>query len=257
MSNSATYKFSVKSLNSLNYSLNSVVGQPRSSLPIDVSAACANVEIESASDAAPAVVRTVVRYVLTDFFALAHRTGLYNRQKLLWESIARVNEIDVFRHRQGIFQKTDLPYLDAHFLDAKGRPLILAHIVEPAYTDRSDDLERRLKDQVRSLQHRADKLKSSKGTLAGVFLCYPKPFPEIVLKMVEGLTGGSDPVGRFESILPEPLSIPIDLLEIDVAALARQEQSDAVRLVRPDLTVKGRTALPAKTFNASPSEPDV
>ena len=106
-----------------------------------------------------------------------------------------------------------------------------------------NDLERQLKDQVKSLQQRAEKLRSSKGTLAGVFLVYPKPFPEKVLKIIEELTGASDPVGRFESILPEPLLVPIDLLEVDIVQMDREPEysSDLVRLVHPDLVVKGRS----------------
>lgn len=186
---------------------------------------------------------TVVRYVFTEFFALAHRTGLYNRQKLLWESIARVNDVAVHRLQQGLFSKTNLPYFDLHFQDSKGRPLLLACVAEPAAAQGADgEVERKLKDSFKSLQQRAEKLRSKSGTLSGVFLIYPKPFPENVLKIVEDLTGASDPVGRFESILPEPLLIPIDLLEVDLDQLQENgdASTDSVRLVHPDLVVKGR-----------------
>ncbi len=243
MPNSATYKLSIKTANQSNYTLNSVVGQPRVCTPIDLAAATSNIEVGSDGTVVPALLETVVRYVITDFFSLAHRTGLYNRQKLLWESIARVNDVAAFRLQQGLFQKVDLPYFDLHFQDSKGRPLILACIAEPEAVLGSDnDVERKLKDQVKSLQQRAEKLRSSKGTLTGLFLVYPKPFPENVLKIVEELTGASDPVGRFESILPEPLLVPIDLLEVDLVQMGKDSGSTAcVRLVHPDLVVKGRS----------------
>ncbi len=242
MPNSATYKLSIKTANPSNYTLNSVVGQPRVCTPIDLAAATSNIEVVSDSTAVPTLLETVVRYVITDFFSLAHRTGLYNRQKLLWESIARVNDVAAFRLQQGLFLKVDLPYFDLHFQDSKGRPLILACVAEPEAVLGSDnDVERKLKDQVKSLQQRAEKLRSSKGTLTGLFLVYPKPFPENVLKIVEELTGASDPVGRFESILPEPLLVPIDLLEVDLVQMDKGLASIAcVRLVHPDLVVKGR-----------------
>lgn len=195
------------------------------------------------SDCPPLLV-TVVRYVLTEFFTLAHRTGLYNRQKLLWESIGRVNDVAVHRLRQGLFSKTDLPYFDLHFQDSKGRPVLLASVAEPdAVLGSDNDVERKLKDSVKTLQQRAEKLRSKGGTLSGVFLVYPKPFPENVLKIIEDLTGASDPVGKFESILPEPLLMPIDLLEVDLVQLNKlsdEECTQAVRLVHPDLAVKGR-----------------
>lgn len=216
--------------------------QPRASTPIDLQAATSNIKVESDSDC-PRMLQAVVRYVFTEFFSLAHRTGLYNRQKLLWESIARVNDVAVHRLQQGFFTKTNLPFFDLHFQDSKGRAVLLACVAEPDALVGSDvDVERRLKDSVKALQQRAEKLRGKSGTLSGVFLVFPKPFPENVLKIVEDLTGASDPVGRFESILPEPLLMPIDLLEVDLDQLEHESESstDAVRLVHPDLVVKGR-----------------
>jgi hypothetical protein len=243
MPNSATYKLSIKTANPSIYTLNSVVAQPRVCTPTDLAAATSNIQVESEGADAPRLVETVVRYVVTDFFSLAHRTGLYNRQKLLWESISRVNDVAAFRLQQGLFQKVNLPYIDLHFQDSKGRPLILACVAEPEAVLGSDnDVERKLKDQMKSLQQRAEKVRSSKGTLTGIFLVYPKPFPENVLKIVEELTGATDPVGRFESILPEPLLVPIDLLEVDLVQMDKDPGNTAcIRLVHPDLVVKGRT----------------
>ncbi|HEY9733105.1 MAG TPA: hypothetical protein V6C89_14405 [Drouetiella sp.] len=242
MPNSATYKLSITNENPSNHSLNSVVMQPRVSTPIDLQAATSNIKVQSEGDC-PRFVQTVVRYIFTEFFSLAHRTGLYNRQKMLWESIARVNDVAVHRLQQGFFSKTDLPYFDLHFQDSKGRPVLLACVAEPeALAGAEGEVERRLKDAVKSLQQRAEKLRSKGGTLSGVFLVFPKPFPENVLKIIEDLTGASDPVGRFESILPEPLLMPIDLLEVDLGQLEHDaaDSIDSVRLVHPDLVVKGR-----------------
>lgn len=242
MPNSATYKLSISTENPSNHTLNSVVMQPRVSTPIDLQAATSNIKVECDGDCPP-MLQTVVRYVFTEFFSLAHRTGLYNRQKLLWESIARINDVAVHRLQQGLFSKTNLPYYDLHFQDSKGRPLLLACVAEPEAVMGADaDGERKMKDAIKALQQRAEKLRSKGGTLSGVFLVYPKPFPENVLKIVEDLTGASDPVGKFESILPEPLLIPIDLLEVDLEQLENSPNIniEAMRLVHPDLVVKGR-----------------
>lgn len=239
MPNSATYKLSITTENPSSHTLNSVVMQPRVSTPIDLQAATSNIKVECDGDCPP-MLQTVVRYVFTEFFSLAHRTGLYNRQKLLWESIARISDVAVHRLQQGLFAKSNLPYFDLHFQDSKGRPLLLACVAEPEAVMGADaDGERKMKDAVKALQQRAEKLRSKGGTLSGVFLVYPKPFPENVLKIVEDLTGASDPVGKFESILPEPLLIPIDLLEVDLDQLENGNM-ESVRLVHPDLVVKGR-----------------
>lgn len=240
MPTSATYKLSISNTNPSNHTLKEIVASPRVSSPFDLQAAIGNIVVEPDGDC-PDIVTAVVRYIFTDFFLLAHRTGLYNRQKLLWEAISRVNDVAAFRVKQGFFAKTDLPYFDLHFRDAKGRVILLASVAEPdAVLGSDNDVERKVKDQLKALQQRAEKVRSKGGALAGVFLVYPKPFPENVLKIVEDLTGASDPVGRFESILPEPLLVPLDLLEIDVVQLNRGEMAELVRLVHPDLGVKGR-----------------
>jgi len=237
-----TYKLTVKCPNPENYSLASVISQPRTCKQIDVAAACRNLEIEAAA-ATPELLQAVVAYILTDFFAIAHRTGLYNRQKGLWEAIARVGEVDAFRLKQGIFAKADLPFFDLHFNDSKGRLLFYAHVVEAEPVGTEAQLVRKQKELVKSVFSRADKLRAAKGQLFGVFLVCPKPFPEIVLKMIEKATDGADPVGRFESLLPEPLLVPIDLLQVDTDALSQDES--AVQLVHPNLGARGLTSAPA------------
>ncbi|HEY9676577.1 MAG TPA: hypothetical protein V6C76_01145 [Drouetiella sp.] len=240
MPNPATYKLTVTTTNPSSHTLNEVVGNPRVTSPIDLQAAVGNIKLEVEGDC-PRLVEAVVRYVFTEFFALAHRTGLYNRQKHLWESIARVNDIVVNRVKEGFLMKTDFPYLDVVFQDAKGRPVILACVAEPDAMHGSEkDVDKNLEWALKSLKQRAEKMKSKGGTLAGVFCVYPEPFPEIVLRQVEKLVGAEDPVGKFESIMPEPLLIPIDLLEVDMVKLAKDDHSNSVRLIHPDLAVKGR-----------------
>ncbi|HEY9714601.1 MAG TPA: hypothetical protein V6C72_14130 [Chroococcales cyanobacterium] len=214
MAEKADYRFEIKCANPAEFTLSNVIGTPRTLLPLDVKSACDNLLFESESDASPEIVPAMIRYLLTDFFQLLHRTGLYNRQKLLWESFARVAAVDGIQLKQGIFSKTTLPEIDLYFNDKDRKTLMLAHVVEESADGLLSD-ERKLKDVVRAFQHKADKLKASRGNLTGIFLCFPKPFPEIVLRMVESLTGASDPVGKYDSRLPEPLGIPLDLVEYE------------------------------------------
>jgi hypothetical protein len=238
------HKLKIICPNPENHSLVSVISQPRTCKQIDVAAACGNLEIEP-SEETPFLLQAVVRYIFRDFFAMAHRTGLYNRQMGLWEAIARVCEVDAFRLEQGFFTKRFLPFFELHFNDGKGRLLFYAHVCEPdeAVVAAGDkEIERRQKELVKSVLSRAEKLKAAKGQLFGVFLVCPKPFPENILKSIEKSTGANDPVGKFESLLPEPLLVPIDLLEVDISAIENGSQDPAaVQLVHPDLGSRGAT----------------
>jgi hypothetical protein len=243
-----THKLTIKCPNPATYSLPFVTSQPRVCKQIDVAAACENLEIEEDSPT-PSLVMSVVRYIMQDFFAIAHRTGLYNRQKGLWESLGRVEYIEAFRLQQGLFSKKDLPFFQLHFNDNKGRLLLFAQVAEEGAMT-GDDLDYRQKESVKSFLSKADKLRAAKGGLFGMFLVYPKPFPENVLRMIEKMTGASDPVGKFESVLPEPLLVPIDLLQMETTLLQTKNESEAVQLIHPNLGARGRTihrvAVPAE-----------
>jgi hypothetical protein len=253
MTSQPAFKFEIKSANAANYTLNSVITSPRNCMPHDLDAACNNVLLESKDTAVPAMLRACAEYPLTDFFSLAHRTGLYNRQKLLWEAFGRVTSVEVFKLQQGFFTKTDLPWYDFHFIDGRGKVLFLAHFVEPQAMDSLLVEERQLKDHMRDLLHRAEKLSASRGPLTGIFLYFCAPFPKIVLSKVQELTGSSDPVGRYESLLPPPLLAPLDLVEVGVAA--KDEADPAVcrfafTLVQPELGTKAGKAI-ATTIHSS------
>lgn len=228
----------------MGFTLNSVVGSPRTSTPLDVKTACENLSVDPLGEEAPTIVRDAVHFMVTDFFALAHRTGLYNRQRGLWEALARIAKVEVFRLKQGIFQKTELPQLDVHLNDSKNRTLIFMHMVEPqAYDENWHEDERRLKEIVKTVQQRAEKLKGTTGALQGAFLCFPRPFPEIVLNNVQKMTSASDPVGRYESLLPEPLLIPLNLIDVD--------RKGTVRLVHPHLEPRKTNAVTKAKNDAS------
>lgn len=245
MPNSATYKLKIKCADPSEITLNSVITSPRTSNPLNLAAACRNTSVETDEPETPIVVRACVQYLIIEFFALAHRTGLYNRQKLLWESLGRVTDVEVFRQQQGLFQKTNLPVFDLHFNDGKGRMALLGCLLEdPTYIDD----ERKQKDFLKALLQRAEKLKSSKGLSGGIVLFCPSPFPNNVLSEVLKQTNGKDPIARYESMLPEPVSLAIDLIEYSY------EESETIRvnlrLVQPDIAVPARK--PQKTEVPSP-----
>lgn len=226
------YKFEIQLLNADGVTPDSIVRAPRVYKPQDLQSACQNVNIiSSGAEPVPTVV-AMVEFVILDFFVLAHRTGLYNRQKNLWESLSKVATVSVFPLKRGLFKRTQLPLYDMHFQDYRGRAFILAHLIDPSYQEAKDVNERHMKRFLK----RAEK----QNGLTGLFLCYPGPFPSNVQDKASKLTGSNDPVGRYESLLPEPWSAPLNLLEISSADATADEARPKIRLVHPDLTATKR-----------------
>lgn len=241
MAEKAIFKYQINLINSDLLGLGTVVRNPRVYKPQDLESACQNLEILPVGGQPPdAYIQRLVEFVLRDFFAMAHRTGLYNRQKVLWESLSKVTGIEVEQHRKGVFRKTPLPAFDLQFQDYKARTLILARLVEPEYQADERQLTRLLKD----LLEKAKRL----DAIVGLFFCSPAPLPDSLRRRVGKLTRVEDPVAKYESLLPEPLAIPLDLLEIDSATKHLAEQApggSGIRLVHPDLTATRRVRAAA------------
>lgn len=209
----ARRKLVIKNLNPDAFSLYSVVSNPRDVTPYDLQAACNNVSIESDGDKLPAPdVMSLVHYLLTDYFQLAHRTGLYNRQKDLWESIARINQIEIGLLKTGMLNMQSLPVYEIDCYTSNQQPAILARLVKP---QKRSDFDRRCLNYLASFVKRITKLHSAKGTLKGCFICFPEPISQTVLSKAQEIAGGDDPVNKFEARLAEPVNIPLDVLVMD------------------------------------------
>jgi hypothetical protein len=226
------YKYKVSVINEDGISLNSIVRSPRLYKPQDLLAACANTEIVCATGEPDLPVRALVNYLLNEFFVYLHRTGLYNRQKSMWESISRVVGVNIYQRKRGIFKKQMLPMFDFHLVDYRQRPLIAAHLIEPG-TEMTD---KQLSGSLNAFLGRCQR----HSGLVGVIFAAPAPYPESVLERVAELTNGDDPVARYESVLRSPPAVPLDMLEVllpenlEEPALA-QKHDPWFRLVHPNL----------------------
>ncbi len=92
--------------------------------------AAANVELVCDTGKIADEVTDFVNFVVTDLFTLLHRSGLYNRQRAFWESIARAVKVSVHPVMQGFFRKEALPMFDVHFEDVSGGTTLLALVVQ-------------------------------------------------------------------------------------------------------------------------------
>lgn len=227
-----TLTFSLQNIE--DFSLDAIARSPRNFRPGDLVNACNNVVISWVDKEPPPHIVAIAKYIVVDFFALAHGSGLYNRQSKLWEALAKVASAQVFFVRKGFLQKEVLPEFDMILLDHKGRALLAVHYDAPVAASVGTH------DYMRSFKEFLKRTKLRQG-IAGLILCYPAPFPENVRNFVSKETNATDPVQRYESVLPA-LNVAIDLMEVDSAVAAKpnvERQSQyAVRLVHPDLTKK-------------------
>lgn len=181
------------------YTLDTVARSPRMFKPKDVLSACDNLHVELKSGPAPQFIQSFVLWMLRDYFALAHRTGLYNRQINLWQSLSKVARVEVSQKSVGIFKRDLVPIYELIMQDVKQKPLVYALLVagdprpaEPV-TEKSDFVgvyKNFLADSRRLT------------TITGMFICFAvEPFPEAVLKFLKKQTDSNHPVGRYEALI--------------------------------------------------------
>ncbi|MBZ0186354.1 MAG: hypothetical protein K8F91_08915, partial [Candidatus Obscuribacterales bacterium] len=179
-------RFSISSLEPDAFSLHSVVAGPRSASPTDLKNASANVKIESLDDYLPSHCASFLDYLFKTFFPLAHRTGLYNRQEKLWESIARVDHGQVEAVSSGwLFNVKKEPACDLILFDRSDRPLILARLIDPEFFAILD--EKVAGNFLTSFLKRVTHLKTTRGSLTGSFFCLSEPLKDLILKRIEQL----------------------------------------------------------------------
>jgi hypothetical protein len=223
MSRHSLRNIRIKCLETDAFGLYSVVANPRSVTPYDVKAAGQNVGLEYDGKKPARDVVSLVNYVLCGYFELAHRTGLYNRQKELWESIARLTTCKVEIVRQGLLVPIRLPVLDVVFYNNQNNPLVIVRLVKP---QKRKDFDRRATRYLSSFLAKVNKLQNRKQTLTGAMLCLPSPAPLAVIQKVQAKVGANDPVNRFDSRLPMPANISFNVLEMNYGQSTGSDDSD-------------------------------
>ena len=229
-----TLRFSLQNIE--DFSPDAIARSPRNFRPGDLVNACNNV-LMTAQENTPEHILSIARFVKVDFFAMAHGSGLYNRQPKLWEALAKTVAAQVFVMRKGFLQKEHTPEFDMLLQDHKGRTTIVLHHTAPDPPGVPHDYMRAFKEFVK-------RTKLRQGAV-GIFLCYPAPFPENLRNYIMKETNAQDPVQRYESVLPM-LGVPVDLFEVDPNVSVAPQKSDpsgksganSVRLIHPDLSRK-------------------
>lgn len=227
------------------FSPEAVVKSPRTFRPQDVQNACRNVAITPPKDT-PAEVLAIAQFIGIDFTALAHSTGLYNRQIKLWEALAKTQKVEVHQMSKGLFTKSKLPEFDFSFIDHKNRCIALARYAAAEQSGSNMDYLR----DCREFFKRAEGITG----LTGLFVCYPAPFAKSVLEYIRKETNAADSVARFESLHPK-LAVPVNLIEFARSVVydpTAGADRHSLRLVHPDLSKKklGAPAMPAVSLES-------
>jgi hypothetical protein len=165
----------------------------------------------SINEKAPDDVERLLRYILTEFFSLFHRSGLYNRQLAFWESLARVSEAHIERLTDGFLTKIELPVWELRLLDKHGQKLVLIRLLDESAPDlinlqNLSDSSRFLNDAIK----KAERLKIENAAFAGVILVCSGVVPQSLTDRIIKLTGDGA-VERYQSLLPK-IGCPINLI---------------------------------------------
>jgi hypothetical protein len=230
MPQQTNYRILVRTAEAGAFSLTKVLNAPRLSTPVDLKAACASFEFVPQSEDVPNELTAFGSFVLTDFFALAHRTGLYNRQRNLWDSVGRINEILCTRPQTGLFIKVNQPFVDLNWVDNRGNTLIFGSLLDK---DLSTSSSNNISRFVNKAIERAGRVQKRQGYLFGVFLALQEDIPVSVQAMIDRLTQAEDMVARYESRLPPPLSVPLNVLRLELDQ--RDNGAAKLRLAHPNL----------------------
>lgn len=217
------YKLTVTCPNPEGATLHKIVESPRTAKPADLDLAARNLSVARANDNCPALIEHVTRYLLTDFFALAHRTGLYNRQLTFWETLSKISHLAVEQLETGIFTRKPLPVYQVSFLDFRERVLVLASVIAA-----QNGSQRKLAEF--ALSELIIKAKRTPG-VTGLAIFAPQSMSSILLDKIGKAINANDPVAKYESLLPAPLSIPIDLFAYTIGEEGIPETS----LIHPNL----------------------
>jgi hypothetical protein len=215
MSRLSSRHIQIKCLETDAFGLFSVVANPRSVTPYDVKRASENIGLEFSGKKPARDVVSLVNYVLSGYFEMAHRTGLYNRQKELWESISRLTSCKVEVVRQGFLVPIRIPVFDIVFFNTQNHPIVIARLVKP---QKRKDFDKRAMRYLSSFITRVNKLQARHGTLTGSIFCVPSPAPDAVIHKIQQKVGANDPVNRFDSRLPQT-GVTLNLAAMDYGGL--------------------------------------
>lgn len=198
------------------YNLGTIIQSPRTCTAIDVRQACANLDFVPPGEGVErsALVESFVRYIFTQYFVLAHQSGLYNRQMRLWQVFSKVEKVEFKQVTSGMVSRNFEPAYELAFRTSSNHVVFLALLLESSLTlmpakERHNKELNLVKDfvvRVAKLQ-----VRQSGGVLRGIFIGSPDP-GEPTLNYLVKETGGTDPVAKFDCYMGSPLQVHVNFI---------------------------------------------
>ena len=239
----------IKNLVNDAYSLGAVTTNPRAATALDIQAGLSNLAIEAAPDVnapVPALPLAVIHYLFHDFFAMAHQSGLYNRQIRLWEMFSRVSAAQIQQVERGFFSRSTIPVYEIIFKTSVGQNPVCALVIDESIRSldgfkNQTDAGKIYIELLRDFLLKVIKIQARLGAngVKGIFVVTPEPLAPGLLAFVEKSTGAIDPVSRAESIMPAPVSAHINLLtysQLEPVAPDASESGYRITLQYPNIS---------------------
>jgi hypothetical protein len=231
------YRILVRVSENASLPITTVFSAPRQCTPGEVLSAYETIAVMPEDEEMPQSWLNFATFIAKDFFLLAHRTGLYNRQNTLWRTIGRIVEVKAIRPPRGLFARTDKPFAHFSFFDGRGNRVIWAVLVDQPPKGSKLDTDKGRKKFIFQAIKTAEKIQKKEGSLNGLFIGLSGPVSESVLDVVARITGASNPVKRYEALLPQPLNVPLNMVSFEQSD--GEANSMQFRLCYPRLRPKG------------------
>ena len=150
----------------------------------------------------PELLLNVIEYLLKNFFLYMHQTGLYNRQLKLWQTMANITQITIYKLQEGIFTKKDLDlYLIDLFVDPKisSIKVIIDQNIHSSYKEFKKYLSRALSE-------------NTINRLKGIFYFLDIiPDNDFISKLIVA-TQATDPISKYESVLSDIKDVRLNVI---------------------------------------------
>lgn len=217
------------------YNLGTIIQSPRTCTTIDVRQACANLDFVPPGEGLErsALVESFVRYLFTQYFVLAHQSGLYNRQMRLWQVFSKVEKVEFKQVTSGVVSRNFEPAYELAFRTSTNHVVFLALLLESSLTLMpAKERQNKELNLVKDFIARVAKLqvRQSGGVLRGIFIGSPQP-GEPTLNYLVKETGGTDPVARFDCYMGSPLQVHVNF--IGYSAVAEEQSPEAAEPEAP------------------------
>ena len=198
-----------------------IAQNPRAFDPVQIKSAIDNIIYSDKENLENPLFEEIARFIHKDFFFLSHQTGLYNRQLKLWKALGNISIISFFKLQKGLVKKNEIDVLLIEFLTSSG--LISARAIFPL--KESDKCKLYLSFAIGLV---------NSSNLKGIFYVVHKNESDKVIKNLELKYDPSDPVSRYESIIPNTNDVRLNIISLE-----QENDKNVFEHIYPSIAIRG------------------